>query len=226
MKIKKEKKKGGARPKGKVNIKWSPDFAYAVGLLASDGHISKDGRHISFVSKDIEQTLNFAICLGINNKIGNTFGSFNNIATRIQFGDVKFVEFLNEIGITKAKSKTIGELKIPDEYFFDFLRGEFDGDGSTYSYWDKRWRSSFMYYLEFASASQNFIDWMASNILRLSGAKWHVTRNRRNSCLQLKFAKKSALIIIKKMYYSGVKTFLPRKRLKIDKMLGIVGQSV
>lgn len=51
-------------------------------------------------------------------------------------------------------------MKIPGKYFFDYLRGCFDGDGCFYSYWDPRWRSSHMFYLEFISASKNHIDWL------------------------------------------------------------------
>ena len=62
--------KRGAKPKGKVNIKWSPEFAYAIGLLTTDGCLSTDGRHFDFTSKDKEQLVNFMKCLGIKVKIG------------------------------------------------------------------------------------------------------------------------------------------------------------
>ena len=49
----------GAKPKGKVKIKWSADFAYAIGLIMTDGNLSPDGRHLCFTSKDIEQINNY-----------------------------------------------------------------------------------------------------------------------------------------------------------------------
>lgn len=39
------------KPQGKP-ITWSPEIAYAVGLLTTDGSLSIDGRHIDFTSKD------------------------------------------------------------------------------------------------------------------------------------------------------------------------------
>lgn len=39
------------KPKGKP-VKWSPKIAYAVGLITTDGSLSKDGRHIDLTSKD------------------------------------------------------------------------------------------------------------------------------------------------------------------------------
>ena len=144
--------KRGPKPKGKVKIKWSADFAYAVGLITTDGCLSKSGRHILFVSTEKEQISNYMRALGIENIIGRTTSSYTNKkAFRVQFSDVLFYKFLLEIGLTPAKSLTIKQVAVPERYFFDFLRGCFDGDGCSYSYWDPRWKSSFMFYISFAS---------------------------------------------------------------------------
>ncbi len=42
-----------------IRYRWNANLAYAVGLIAADGCLSKDGRHIILVSKDIEQLLDF-----------------------------------------------------------------------------------------------------------------------------------------------------------------------
>ena len=76
-----------------------------------------------------------------------------------------------------AKTKIISALKIPKEYFFDFLRGHFDGDGTFYSYWDPRWRSSFMFYTEFISASKKHIDWIRDILLKKLKIKGHITKD-------------------------------------------------
>jgi len=34
------------------DFKWTPDLAYAVGLLVTDGNLSGDGRHITLRSKE------------------------------------------------------------------------------------------------------------------------------------------------------------------------------
>ena len=143
--------KRGIKPIGRTKIKWSSNFAYAIGLIVTDGNLSKEGNRITFVSKDIEQIENFNKSLGINIKVGiHRSGSTSSTAYRLQFRDVLFFEFLNNIGIFPVKSKTIKKIKIPKKYFFDYLRGCFDGDGSVYSYWDKRYKSSFMFYLSFS----------------------------------------------------------------------------
>ncbi len=144
--------KRGPKPKSKIKIEWSSHFAYAIGLLVTDGCLSKDGRHVLFVSKEIEQINNFKLSLGLNTPVGIVYSGYDGQpAFRIQFSDVEFYNFLLDIGVTPKKSLTLGKLSIPDEYFFDFLRGCFDGDGCSYSYWDPRWKSSFMFYISFTS---------------------------------------------------------------------------
>ena len=51
--------KRGPKPKYLVSTEWNPGLAYAVGLLASDGSLSCDGRHIDLTSIDIDQLENF-----------------------------------------------------------------------------------------------------------------------------------------------------------------------
>ncbi|MEK7065927.1 MAG: hypothetical protein AAB938_01080 [Patescibacteria group bacterium] len=218
--------KRGVKPKGKVKIQWSHDFAYAVGLLATDGCLSGTKRHVVFVSKDLEQIKNFLKAFKIKDiKIGKTFSGYDrNMSYRVQFGDVLFYNFLLSIGITSAKSKTIGAVKIPDKYFFDFLRGCLDGDGTFYSYWDPRWKSSFMFYTEFVSASQKHVLWLQKQISHFLGVWGHMTKARKGSVYQLKYAKKDSIKILSRMYRKKDALFLKRKKLKIDKALGIIGK--
>lgn len=123
-------------------IKWSPNLAYVTGLISTDGNLSIDKRHIDFTSKDIQLIKTFKKCLGLKNKIGlKTSGFSDKKYPHVQFGDVRLYKWFLSIGLTVKKSKTIGKLKIPKKYFFDFLRGHFDGDGSCYSYWDPRWKT-------------------------------------------------------------------------------------
>ena len=214
----------GIKPKEKVKRGWSSNLAYAIGLLTTDGCLSSDGRHIDFTSKDRDLIKLFLNCLGIKNKIGyKTSGYSGRKCTRVQFGDVIFYKFLLGIGLTPAKSKTMSDLDIPDKYFFDFLRGHFDGDGTFYSYYDPRWKNSFMFYTVFISASKSHIDWLRDKIYSKLKVRGHITQDGNKSTYQLKYAKKESLKIIKKIYYSSKIVCLRRKLLKIRKALGIIG---
>jgi hypothetical protein len=216
--------KRGPAPKKQVATEWSSVFAYALGLLASDGSLSKDGRHFDFTSKDKDQVITFQRSLGLKNvKIGGKYSNSSGSKKyyyRIQFGDVHFYQWCLECGFTPNKSRTIRELKIPDKYFFDFLRGCFDGDGTVYAYWDKRWRSSYMFYLSFTSGSKDFLYWLQNTTIRLLEVKGHITTDRRQT-YQLKYAKKEAYIIFDQMYHSKGIFYLKRKFAKAQKIFMI-----
>ncbi len=189
----------------------------------TDGSLSIDGRHINLTSKDIEQIKTFARILNINNKIGLKYGSYTREKTyyQIQFGNVKFYKFLLEIGLTPHKTKTLGQLNIPDKYFIDFLRGHLDGDGYTYSYWDKRWKNSFMLYTGFLSASKSHLDWIKSKINELYFIEGAL-RFQGKSTYSLKYAKKDSILLLNKMCYKSNLPCLKRKWFKIEQSLGII----
>lgn len=209
------------KPRGIVSLEWTPQLAYALGLLATDGCVSNDGRHITLTSKDKEQIENFKECIGVTNSIGmvSRGSECEKKYFRIQFGDVRFHRFLTELGVPPAKSKILSNIKIPDEYFFDFLRGHYDGDGSFYAYWDKRWKSSYMFYLVFLSASKIHIEWLREKICQLIGVNGHI--NVARETFQLKYAKKESLQVLKKMYYKRDMICLSRKREKVEQCLCI-----
>jgi len=204
-------------------MEWSNDFAYAVGLITTDGSLSKDGRHINLTSKDIEQIHNFAKVWNLKNKIGLKSSTYAKSKTyyNFQFGNVELYRFLLSIGLHPNKTKTLGKLDIPDKYFADFLRGHLDGDGCTYSYWDKRWKSSFMLYTVFISASKKHLVWIKQKIDELYGIRGTLRYNGK-SIYQLKYAKKSSVALMKKLYHGEKVVCLSRKKRKIEQALGII----
>jgi len=212
--------KRGPRPKGAVRISWSANFAYALGLLATDGCLSRDRRHIDFTSKDREQLINLK-----KTTIGRKqSGSTDTEQFRIQFSDVLFYRFLLRIGFMPAKSKVIGGIVISRRYLFDFLRGHFDGDGSFNSYWDPRWRSSFMFYTTLVSASKAHIDWLRSALSESLGIIGHITKSRNAAVYQLRYAKAESLKLLRNLYYNTQVVCLSRKRSKVERALKVVGE--
>ena len=212
------------KPLGRINTVWNHRLAYATGLLATDGCLSKDGRHISLTTKDKEQAENFRKCLSLAVKIGLKGRGYTKEKNyyHIQFGDVLFYRFLKSIGLTSAKSKTISSLTIPNRFYFDFLRGVFDGDGYTYSYWDHRWKNSFMFYTGFTSASLHFLKWIQETLQRELNVKGYMTSYR--NWYQLKYAKGESLLLLRKIYSNKQGFYLSRKKLKIVKALAIVNK--
>lgn len=207
-------------------LQWSSDLAYAVGLLVTDGSLSKDGRHIILVSKDREQLTNFSKAIGRQSlPIDRTKSGYTGqYVPRIQFSDAMLYRFLMNIGLTPNKTKTIGKILMPEEYFFDFLRGHHDGDGYFYSYFDPRWPSSFMYYLSFVSSSKRHIDWIRSQLKSSLDVWGHITRDQKKTVYNLKYGKKEGLKVLERMYRNKEAICLSRKRLKIIQALGKIGK--
>ena len=215
------------RAQNKIRLEWSPSFAYGIGLLASDGCLSKDRRHIIFSSKEDEMIVNFKVSLGLKNKTTRHArgGEKNKKYLMVTFGDINFYKFLNNIGLHSAKSRTIKSVFVPDKYFADFLRGLFDGDGSFYTYWDKRWPNSFGYNLSFASASQNFINWLKERLANLYGVKGYFHKG--TGVTNLEYVKGDSKKLYEIMYYKTGILYLNRKYTKVktaldkDKQFGL-----
>ncbi len=201
-----------------IDAKWTHDLAYAVGLIATDGHLSKDGRHINLTSKDDEQLLNFMKAVKRTYKISRKKSGYTDtFSGYIQFSDVVFYKWLFELGFLQKKTENLSNLHIPDKYFFDFLRGHFDGDGCIYSYFDARWKNSFMFYLTFIAKNLDHVLWLQHQIERLSGARGKIGYGCRVN--QLRFAKRESRIVIAKMYKHSEGLYLNRKYDKILKIL-------
>ncbi len=216
--------KPGPKPKSKIALEWSPDFAYAVGLFTADGCLSKDGRHIDFTSKDLLQVEQFKRCLHIDTKVSTKFSGAGNRAYRVQFSDVLFYQFLQGVGLSPAKSKTLSVLKIPHTYFRDFARGYFDGDGCSYSYYDPLFPSSFRFYISFVSASPKFLAWFREELKEHARVNGSVQEVKKKSYVVLKFAKKESVQLVKFMFYGSSVSCLRRKYLKIAESMHIIEQ--
>ncbi|MDD5145498.1 MAG: LAGLIDADG family homing endonuclease [Candidatus Pacebacteria bacterium] len=201
-------------------IKWSSNLAYVIGLISTDGSLSKDGRHIDFTSKDLQLINTFKNCLGLKNKIGFKNSGFSEKKyPRIQFGNVKLYNWLLSIGLTPKKSKTLGKIKIPGKFFADFLRGFFDGDGCTYNYWDPRWKSSFMIYISFYSSSLTYLEWLRNTSEKILGIKGRIKKSK--GVWNLCYAKKESRILFSRMYHRKNLPCLERKYNKIKNAIKI-----
>ena len=111
---------------------WSPEMAWVLGVLFTDGCIS--GGRVSIHSVDIE----------LLEKIKNLLSSSKSIAKKIQFYDkskhIYLLEFYREkmredllkLGLVQRKSLIMQFPKVPEEYMRHFIRGCWDGDGSIY----------------------------------------------------------------------------------------------
>ncbi len=221
-----------ARPRGPAietlaanqqgEIAWSPAVAYAVGVIATDGNLSGDGRHLTVTSKDLDLLVSLRDCLQLTNAITTAYSGSGRSHFRLQWGNKHFYQGLLKLGLTPAKSLTLGPLLIPDVYFADFLRGCIDGDGSIVVYTDRyhtRTHAKYVYQrlaVCLVSASPAFIEWVQSVAHRLFGIKGAVIcqpqRDGRVPQWLLKYGKREALILLAAIYHAPDVPCLARKR--------------
>ncbi|MBI5034556.1 MAG: hypothetical protein HZB51_28875 [Chloroflexi bacterium] len=201
--------KRGPAPR-RESVEWSPSLAHAVGLLTTDGNLSPDGRHIDFTSKDIVLIETFKKCLNLTNRIAIKIGGFGTIAHHIQFGDVVLYQWLLDIGLMPNKSKTIGALSIPDEFFFDFLRGHLDGDGTIIKYSDPVYPNAQRLYVSFISASLAHVEWIQTRVRVLSELNGYIQNGSR--VFKLAYAKHESIQLLRLLYLTPNVPCLRRKR--------------
>jgi hypothetical protein len=214
-------------PKNKLpdkDFEGTSKLAYAIGLLTTDGNLSKDGIHLEFTSKDRELVEIFRKCLGLKSKIGlKSSGRYREKKYfRVQFGNVVFYRWLQRIGLCPNKTRKLGELKIPDKYFRDFLRRHLDGDGDIdvyKDYYNTFKNPKYIYdriFVRFRSASRRHMEWLRSKIFNILSIKGHLNGEGRNSSKTtmwiLKFGKKDSLKLLSWLYYSPNVPCLKRKR--------------
>ena len=106
---------------------------YFIGWIASDGYIlEKPTKCVVLSITDKEILENFKERMGYSGEIKTYAKEKPHHKQQYKFtiGSKKMVQDFVNIGIRQKKSKTIEMPKINDKYFYHFLRGLIDGDGS------------------------------------------------------------------------------------------------
>ena len=204
-------------------ITWSPTLAWIVGLITTDGNLSRQ-RSFSITSKDRDLLELVQHHLRLRNPITPVRGGWGTACSRLQWGDRRLYDWLAGIGLTPAKSLTLKPLAVPDEYFPDFLRGCIDGDGCILTYTDRYHaakKSTYVYerlYVTVVSASRAFIAWLLATIRRLLAVRGSmrvtVRSERDHPVYAMRFAKSDSIRILHWIYYTDDVPCLGRKRLK------------
>lgn len=199
------------------------DLWYIIGLIVTDGSLSKDGRHINITSKDKDLLVTVKSALCLENKLGLKArgGETEKKYSVLQFGDVAFYRYLESIGIHPKKSLTLEAIDVPDKYFKDFLRGVIDGDGSINT-WIHKTNGRPQWCLRIISGAPIFATWIHREIqsqYSVVGKVYTYTfKGKKNPINIVKFGKIATKIILKNTYYAGSLS-LKRKLLQAKECL-------
>ena len=177
-------------------------MAYVLGFFAADGYITVNRRGgqfwcIQITDKELLETIRATI--QSNHKIGSRkrTGNAKNLYS-LQIGSIEMCDDLRALGFTERKSKNLPVRKVPSKYFFDFVRGYFDGDGNVWSGITKKHRKtpSLTLLTAFTSCSRKFLMFLLIGLNR-QGIKGGSIYDSKGNYSRLQFGTRDSL----KLYY-------------------------
>ena len=153
---------------------------YILGLIFTDGNVSKDNKKltISLVDKDVIEKLAPYVIDTNKRKIYQTTPKLKNASTAYTLisTNVETIKQLKEFGVEANKTYTLEFPQIEDAYIYDFLRGVYDGDGCVYMS-NKNYGG--YYSISFTSGSQQFANGLHDKLVALGYSPRIVIDSRR-----------------------------------------------
>ena len=192
-------------PNIRKQLNFNPsELWYLIGLIASDGCLSKDGRHIEITAKEQDFLEKLRSQIGLKGKTGVKNKGKTNQAYHIQISNKNFYEFLLSVGLKQRKSLNLGKIDVPGDNFTDFCRGVIDGDGNIRK-WAHPVNNKEQWSLRIYSSSPLFLNWLENRISFYLKAGGRVYKNKprkfRSDTYVLKYGKMAAKEIFKRCYY-------------------------
>jgi len=205
-------------------LEWSDTMAYVVGLMATDGCLSGDRRHLFFDSNDRQLVEVFLTCLGRANRYRTVKTRTGNDHFQAAFGDVDFYRWLLQVGLTPRKSLTMGAVHVPDEFIIPFARGLFDGDGHLANFTHAPTRVTAPAYryerlwLYFNCGSRAHLEWLRERLKTLLDLDSYLevlkARPDKNEFYRLKLGNRASVRMLTAFYADQAAPRLERKWLK------------
>jgi hypothetical protein len=147
----------------------SPDKAYFLGWLASDGHINTKRNEISIALQEGDKEILEKLNKFIENEKPLTKIVYNKLGQenwkdqyKLIVNSKKMTKDLEKILVCDNKSKKIVMPNIPDVFMNEFMKGVLEGDGNIYFSLTKK--GYLQTSLSFYSASESFSDSIISTI--------------------------------------------------------------
>lgn len=138
----------------KINVnffrKWSPEMAYVLGLIITDGCVSKGSVSLCLNDRELLEKVRQVMSSG--HKI--TPSKHQKGLYIFRFAREKLIKDLDRLNVVPQKSLKVKFPQIPQDYLPSFIRGVFDGDGSVY--FDMRSKNCLVR-SKFCSGSKDFI---------------------------------------------------------------------
>ncbi len=198
-------------------------MAYVLGFFAADGYITvnrRGGQFWSIQIVDKELVENIRRIVASEHKITVRFGSGKERTSyRLQIGSIEMCNDLRRLGMRERKTRSLVVPNIPDNYFSDFVRGYFDGDGNVWKgllHKDRKKRT-FAIYVMFTSCSFKFLKLIHLK-LQERGLRGGSIYRAKGNYFRLLFSSNDSMKLYEFMYNKSENgIFLARKKVVFEK---------
>lgn len=194
----------------------NPTNVYLMGFLAADGSIQKDGGiKIGLSAVDKQFLENIRTCLNSTYPIRDYITKDGFTVSEFIFRSEKIKQRLNEFGIVNNKTKTLTfPYSLPKEFYIDFIRGYFDGDG-TFCTAGKYKRASLCgYNQEFLISVVDILE------AQYNIPKVKIQKDNRGNTYYFQYSQFSAQKLYELFYKNCPQLYLPRKYEKCLQLFG------
>ncbi len=198
--------------------KWSPNMAYILGYIYADGCILRNRYRLKIASCDKRHLRNILDVMKSTYPMLVNWSDNRKVPNYCSIVDRKKVYFdLIKLGLVPRKSKIVKFPNIPKRYFFHFLRGYFDGDGSVYydkPHIDRGDKKYTRLNTCFTSASYNFLD----TLQKLISKRVNIPRQKlsnNHDAFKLRYSTQDSLRLLKQLYKNSNKLLRLHRKYKI-----------
>lgn len=190
-------------------------MAYVLGFFAADGSMLKNKRgahYVEFFNTDKRIIYKIRSVLGSSHKMMSRKESKKHrVCFRFQLGSKEIFSDLQKLGFMQNKSRQMKFPEIPEEYFGDFVRGYFDGDGCIYfkkHVAKDRGKMKWVFTSRFTSGSRVFLSRLHELLGCRGVKKGFIQIKSRNSGYELVFSHRDSLALFLIMYHNVTNTEL------------------
>jgi len=206
-------------------------MAYVLGFFAADGCLTKNPKrqnyYIEFVSTDLDVLEKIKQALKSQHKISSRKRDSRwKQCYRLQIGSKKVFTDLLKLGFTQNKSNTMSLPEIAIEYFGDFLRGYFDGDGCiSFGIYKRKNRPSGqkLITIRFTSGSERFLIQLKNKIAEVCRISGGFTYKKQRGGYELVYSNLDTLKILRYIYQCKNCIYMNRKYNKSMEILAPEG---
>ena len=196
----------------------SPEKAYWLGFIWADGYITKTNCFgIELAIKDKEHLEKFQQDLESNTKIKErskvSFGKIHKSCI-LEFRNKKMVQDLQDKGIKTRKTYNLSIPKINQEFYKDFIRGYFDGDG-TYVLNGYNKEISCVCYCE------EFLKWIQKDFEK-NKIQSSLLKQKNKKLFNLKIYNIDSILKYYYNYWENANRFLDRKKVKMQEIYNYI----